>query len=62
MAPKRSSATPNATVQAVQARAVRACTNPDTGELFDKALILQVFRTMCHDGDPNERWTWHSDW
>ena len=44
------------TVAAVQARAERSCTNPDTGELFDKALILQVFRSMCHDGDPNDRW------
>ena len=44
------------TVQAVQARAERACTNPDTSELFDKALILQVFRSMCHDGDPKDTW------
>ena len=44
------------TVEAVQARAPRASTNPDTGEVFDKALILKVFRTMCHDGDPKDKW------
>ena len=44
------------TVDAVQARAQRACTNPDTGELFDKKVVLHVFRTMCHDGDPSDTW------
>ena len=44
------------TVEAVQARAPGACTNPDTGEVFDKALVLKVFRTMCHDGDPADKW------
>lgn len=47
------------TVEAVQARAQRACTNPDTGEVFDKACVLKVFRTMCHDGDPTDTWDLH---
>ena len=44
------------TVQAVQARAPRASCNPSTGEPFDKKLVLQVFRTLCHDGDPEDTW------
>ncbi len=44
------------TVEAVQARSARASTNPDTGEPFDKKAILKVFRTMCHDGDPSDKW------
>ena len=44
------------TVEAVQARAPRACTSPETRELFDKQAVLQVFRTKCHDGDPSDPW------
>ena len=47
------------TVEAVQARAKLACTNPDTGEVFDKARILSVFRTTCHDGNPEDKWDMH---
>ena len=47
------------TVGAVQARAPRACTNPGTGDVFDKARILKVFRTMCHDGDPADKWDYY---
>ena len=44
------------TVQAAQGRAATSCTNPDTGELFDEKVVLEVFRTMCHDGDPADTW------
>ena len=43
----------------MQARAPTACANPDTGELFDKQGILDVFRTMCHDGDPADKWDYY---
>ena len=48
------------TVEAVQARTPRASRNPNMGEVFDKALILKVFRTMCHDGDPTDTWDLYS--
>ena len=48
------------TVEAVQSRAPRACTNPDTGEPFDKKSVLKVFRTLCHDGDPSDTWNLYS--
>ena len=44
------------TVEAVQARCPQAATNPETGELFDKKIILRVFRKLCHDGNPTEPW------
>jgi len=44
------------TVQAAQGRAATSCTNPDTGELFDKKVVLEVLRTMCHDGDRADTW------
>ena len=43
-------------MEAVQARTPRASRNPHTGEVFDKARILHVFRSMCHDGDPADTW------
>ena len=47
------------TVEVVQARAKLAFTNLDTCEYFDKARILSVFRTMCHDGNPEDKWDMH---
>ena len=44
------------TVEAVQARCPVAAVNPKTGEVFDKKYILQVFRTLCHDGNPQSPW------
>ena len=48
------------TVEAVQARAPKASTNPETGEPFDKKWVPQVFRTLYHDGDPEDTWDRHA--
>ena len=44
------------TVDAVRARCPTASINPDTGNVFDDKLILEVFRTRCYDKDPNYPW------
>ena len=48
------------TVEAVQARTPRASRNPNTGEVFDKACILKLIRTMGHDGEPTDTSELHS--
>ena len=44
------------TVDAVRARCPTASINPDTGNVFDDKLILEVFRTRCYDNDPEHPW------
>lgn len=44
------------TVDMVVARTPNASLNPKTGAPFDKKLILEVFRTMCYDEDPEDPW------
>jgi hypothetical protein len=44
------------TVDAVRERATKATVNPDTGEFYDKKLILDVFKNDCYD--PGARHPW----
>ena len=45
------------TVAAVVARNSTACANDATGEPFTDKYILQVFRTLCYDKNPNVPWS-----
>ena len=47
-------------VEQVQARTPKASLNPKTGAPFTAKYILQVFRGMCHDGDPDDTWDRHT--
>ena len=40
----------------VVARAPAASRNPETGEPYTKKYIMDVFKTLCHDGDPTDPW------
>ena len=44
------------TVDMVIARTPSASLNPDTGRPFDRKLILEAFRTLCYDDDPEGPW------
>ena len=39
-------------------RCPKATLNPETGEPFSKKVILQVFRTLCYDNDPDHPWSY----
>ena len=44
------------TVRDVILRAPKATMNPNTSQPFTPKYILEVFRTLCHDDDPNDPW------
>ena len=44
------------TAQAVVAACPAATKNPNTGDPYDKKVILKVFRTLCYDNHPSHPW------
>ena len=44
------------TARDVILRAPKATMNPNTSQPFTPKYILEVFRTLCHDDDPNDPW------
>ena len=44
------------TADLIVARNKRAAINPQTGKPVDKKVIYDIFRRLCHDGDPSKPW------
>lgn len=42
------------------AQCPQATLNPETDEPFTHKVILEVFRTRCHDGDPEQPWSYRT--